>query len=320
MDDLARTGANCVRIQWYDRYPPSEPGAQSRDPYTISDLDRVLEKCRRKHLIPIVELHDCTCKGDPELVNTQLMQWWTRPDVVAVLKKHEQYLIVNFANELGVYRWAKPPLTPAAALENFKNAYKKAITTFRTTTGLHMPIMIDAPDCGSSINAFLSIGKELVQVGGGGILLSAHAYWAGYDGTEDMKKAIDANLPIVFGEIANKQSETVGEVTHECYYGLDGTNLDHSTTTGFRYQDLLIKLSEMEVGWLAWAWYKDGCAPRRMTQGDRGSYAGTVPPSPTGLTPYGDDLLFNRTYGIRLGAYAAKPAGIMSPPWGPIEP
>lgn len=293
LGELAKTGANAVRIQWYAQYPNPD-----RPPYTISDLDAFLEKCRTSGLIPIVDLHDCTCKDDPNLVNTQLIGWWTRPDVVCVLKRHQRYLIINLANELGAYRWQG---SSTAALDNFKNAYKTAITSIRNQ-GLRMPIMIDAPDCGTSINAFTSIGQELIDHDPlHSILLSAHAYWGGdYDGTPEVVPAFNAKLPIVFGEIANKQFAN-GD---ECYYGLDGTNYKNAPPTGFRYQNLLILLTQYEIGWLAWAWYPDACEQRRMTPD--GNYTGAIDGSPTGLTPYGEDLLHNGTYGLRLGYFSAK--------------
>src|SRR5436309_13236461 len=68
--EIAKTGANAVRIQWYAQYPNPQ-----RPPYAVADLDAVLDKCRTSRLIPILELHDCTCQSDPGLVNTQLMAW-----------------------------------------------------------------------------------------------------------------------------------------------------------------------------------------------------------------------------------------------------
>ena len=118
LEDLARSGANCVRIQWY-----ATPPSAQRPPYSTADLDRVLERCRTLRLVPIVELHDLTCKPDPNLLNSQLVPWWTRPDVVKVLRRHERYLIVNLANELGQYRWAN---WSPDALTTFKNAYGSA--------------------------------------------------------------------------------------------------------------------------------------------------------------------------------------------------
>ena len=287
---VEKSGANAVRIQWYAQYPNAQ-----RPAYTVSDLDAFLEQCRTSRIIPIVMLQDCTCGSDVNLVNTQLMAWWTHPDVVTVLKKHERYLIINLANELGEYRWQGS--TPAA-LDDFKNAYKQAITSIRST-GLRMPIMIDAPDCGTSIEVFISIGQELIQHDPRhSLLLSAHAYWADYQGMPHITTGSNAGLPIVFGEIANKQFNN-GD---ECYYGLDGTNLNNPPPTGFRYQDLLTRLASLDIGWLAWAWYKDNCSARQITSDGTYTPAG----SPTGLTPYGTDILENAVYGLRLGSAKAK--------------
>lgn len=173
--EVEKSGANAVRIQWYAQYPdPARPA------YSITHLDAFLDRCRLHRMIPILELHDCTCQGDPQLVNIQLIPWWTRADVVKVLRRHERYLIINLANELGEYRFGGA--TPAA-LDAFKNAYKQAISSIRAQ-GLRMPIMIDAPDCGTSLHALVSIGHELINHDPRrSLLMSAHAYWAGWDGT-----------------------------------------------------------------------------------------------------------------------------------------
>lgn len=107
--------------------------------------------------------------------------------------------------------------------------------------------------------------------------------------------AVNANLPIVIGEVANKQFDN-GD---QCFYGLDGTGINNPPPTGFRYQNLLALLAQQEVGWLAWAWHKDLCEHRRMTTD--GSFAN--------LTPYGQDILNHPTYGILSGAYRAKRSG-----------
>jgi len=84
---------------------------------------------------------------------------------------------------------------------------------------------------------------------------------------------------------------------------LDGTNVSgHPTSTDFQYQPLLVKLTQREIGWLAWAWTDDSCASRRITPD--GSYTGAIDGSPTGLTPYGEDIVNNATYGIRMGYVA----------------
>ena len=280
--ELERTGANAVRIQWYVHY-----GDPARPLYTVGQLSSFLEKCRTSRMIPIVMLSDYTCKADTTLVNTGLVPWWTSPDVVAMLNQHKRYVIVNLANELGNYRWAG---SSAAALSAYKNAYKTAVTSIRNA-GLTMPIMIDAPDCGTSLNAFTSIGQELVDHDPQrNVLLSVHAYWAspGFDGPSEIQKAYQAKLPIVFGEIANKQSDG----NDECYYDLDGTSQGHPPDSNFTYQSLLTSLANYGIGWLAWSWGPDKCTSRRMTSD--GTFAR--------LTPYGSDIVNNGVYGLKTHA------------------
>ncbi|XHX75906.1 MAG: cellulase family glycosylhydrolase [Stenomitos frigidus ULC029] len=285
--ELAKTGANAVRIQWYKDY-----GQPSRPAYSLQDLDRFLAKCKVNRIIPIVFLGDLTCKPDPTMLNSQLIPWWTSQPVLAVLKKHQRYLIINLANELGVYRWSQ---NPAEALQAYKTAYKTAITSIRQH--LHVPIMIDAPDCGTSIEVFTKIGKELINHDPDhNLLLSGHAYWAGYDGMSQLGAVIRANLPIVFGEIANKQFND----GQECYYDLDGMNENHAPIQrNFTYQALLQKLTEQEIGWLAWCWWKDKCPQRQMTQD--GNFSG--------LTPYGNDLVNNPAYGLKARARRSNAFG-----------
>jgi mannan endo-1,4-beta-mannosidase len=281
--ELEKTGANAVRIQWYKNY-----GQPSRPVYSITDLDNFLTQCKVSQIIPILGLWDLTCESDVTLLNTQLMSWWTSNDILTVLQKHQRYLIVNLVNELGVYRWAG---NSAEALETYKTAYKSSITSIRQH--LHVPLMIDAPDCGTSIEVFTTIGQELIDHDPDhNLLLSGHAYWATYNGTPHIETAIQSNLPIVLGEVANKQDENINGEKQYCYYDLDGINKNHSPQRGFTYQSFLRMLKEQEIGWLAWSWWKDGCSDREMTQD--GNFSG--------LTSYGDDLVNNPDYGLKATA------------------
>ena len=286
--DVEQTGANTVRLQWYIDY-----GNPDRPAYSIANLDALLTQCRTNRMIPILGLWDFTCNADPELVNTRLLQFWTSDEVVSVLNKHRQYLIINLANELGFYRWTEDPV---AALGAFKNAYKTAITSVREK--LHMPMMLDAPDCGSSIDAWLTIGQELIDHDPDhNLLLSVHAYWADYDGMSHIPSAVAANLPIVFGEVANKQDEEVRGRTEYCFYDLDGLGQNHSPRFGFTYQGLLQTLKTQEIGWLAWSWWPDSCQSRKLGQYEEGSgrFAGLS-------KPFGSDIVDNPDYGLKVSA------------------
>ena len=284
LSELEKTGANAVRIQWYKDY-----GNSSRPAFSIADLDRLLTRCRDYQMIPILYLNDLTCQSDPNMLNSQLIPWWTSDAVVSVLKKHERYLIINLANELGNYRWAS---NQTIALDSFKNAYKSAIASIRAV-GLKMPIAIDAPDCGTSIEVFPIIAQELINHDPiHNIIFSGHAYWSAYNGLPQIQATINANIPLFFGEIANKQDEFISGATQYCYYDMDGTSINHPTQNGFTYQSLLQLLVQQEIGWLAWSWWKDNCTARQMTTD--GNF--------TGLTPFGEDIVNNPIYGLKSTA------------------
>jgi mannan endo-1,4-beta-mannosidase len=301
LTELEKTGANAVRISWSMNY-----GQPARPAYSLTDLDNFLTKCKTNKMIPIVDIHDFTCGSDISVLNSQIIPWWTSAPVLAVINKHKKYLIINLANELGVYRWAG---TPATALTTFKNAYKTAITSIRNA-GIYVPIMIDAPDCGTTIGAFNTIGAELITHDPKhNLLLSAHAYWADYDGRPEIATSISNNLPIVFGELANKNDESIllvdgsGQpildingnqqyVTSYCHYDIDGTTANHPAPTGFTYQNLLTTCQTNEIGRMIWAWNKDNCSSRQMSS--TGNYIN--------LTTFGNDVVNNATYGIKTKA------------------
>jgi mannan endo-1,4-beta-mannosidase len=292
LSDIETTGANAVRIAWYIDY-----GNAERPAYSVADLDQFLTQCKAKRMVAILGLWDVTCQSDATLVNTQLIPWWTSVDVVAVLEKHQQYLIINLANELGAFRWAGDP---QAALDQFKNAYKTALTSIREK--LHMPVMIDAPDCGTSIHAWPAIGQELIDHDPDhNVLLSVHAYWADFDGTPHIDTAVNANLPIVFGEVANKQDDTSNGQTQFCFYDLDGLGQNHPAASGFTYQALLQELITKDIGWLAWSWWPDGCPSRNI-----GTYSDVTGQFEGLSLPYGNDIVDHPTYGLKATAVRAS--------------
>lgn len=281
---VAQTNANAVRIQWYKDY-----GQAARPAYPLSALDDFLHRCAEAEMVPILQLADLTCAGDTSQLNSYLVSWWTEPDVVAVLKKHAAYLIINIANEVGFYHWAGDSAT---VLATYLADYITAITSIRAA-GLSVPLMIDATDCGSSIDIFLSVGAKLIAADSHhNVLLSAHAYWAGYDGLSYIDACVTANLPIVFGEVSNIQD---GD-TDGTYYSLDATKSNPwpAAPNGYTYQALLAAAYHHEIGWLAWSWGPDKNADRQLSTD--GTFAS--------LTPWGKDYLNNASYG--LAAHSQK--------------
>jgi mannan endo-1,4-beta-mannosidase len=305
LEELVQTGANAIRIEWYYDYKTHVNS--KRPPYSIQDLDLFLDKCKEHKIIPILGLWDFTCNPDVTLLNTLLMnEFWTVEATLTVLKKHQQYLIINLANELGNYRWIEEERRPDA-LEAYKTEYKTAITSIREH--LQLPIIIDAPDGGTSIEVFEQIGQELIDHDPEhNLLLSGHAYWSDYDGLPHLEKLIQANLPIVFCEIANKQTKDLGDGREPayCFYALDGTGQENPPQQGnFTYQAFLQTLTEKEVGWLAWAWWKDGCPDRQMAvtrEIDHVDIGGNF----SELTPYGDTIVNNPIFGLKATAQRAN--------------
>lgn len=272
MKEIEKTKANTVRLEWYNNY-----GQPARPAYTLAHLDSLLTRAARMRMIPVTGLWDVTCSNDWNAFATAVTAWWTQPPVVSLFKKHKRYSIINLANEFGYYAWAGGD---AAALNNYKNNYKAVITAMRNA-GYTQPIMIDAADCGTNADVQIAAGAEMLAHDPlHNIILSVHAYWTGFTGNDStviankVQQMVNSNLPFVFGEIANYQADAT-----PCQYALN-------------YSDLLETLQQKDIGWYAWAWYKDGCAAREMTA--TGLFAD--------MGSYGSDITNNTVYGLTATA------------------
>ena len=92
--EIAKTGANCVRIVW--------EMTDGVNPNPITRLDQLISNAKANKLIPIVGLWDFTeiSDGDGGFSRlTEYVDYWASPALVALIKKHQAYLIVNIANE-----------------------------------------------------------------------------------------------------------------------------------------------------------------------------------------------------------------------------
>ncbi len=269
IDQIAQTGANAVRIVWYW----SNPGANVY--YNYVALDSAISKCIQHKMIAIVELHDFTCGNNPSSL-TSGAGWWTNSSVFPILQKYKQSIIVNIANEALQVNWASNSTT---ALATYKNTYQTIITNLRNVTGFDFPLMIDAPDCGQSSDAFITsnTATDLITFDPKhNIIFSAHAYWYGYANNDSLQMATkinnvtSQNIPFVLGEIANQQDDAT-----MCQYNLN-------------YKPLLNYCENKKISWLAWSWDHDGCSARQLSS--TGSF--------TNLTTYGNDIVNNTTYGL----------------------
>jgi mannan endo-1,4-beta-mannosidase len=275
MDQVAQSGANAVRIPWYQ----NNPGAAVYANYVA--LDSAISKCIQQDMIPILELHDFTCGNN----STNLIAgaaWWTNSGVLPVLQKYKHSLIVNIANEALQVNWAS---NPTAALASYRTTYETIITNLRNTPGFDFPLMIDAPDCGTNSDAFITSGTAAALITHDpkhNIIFSAHAYWYAYAGNDSLQMAnklnavLATNIPFVIGEIANLQDDAT-----MCQYTLN-------------YKPLLNYCKNKKVNWLAWVWDHDGCPNRQLSS--TGNFAN--------LTTYGNDIINHPNYGLKTNPAA----------------
>ena len=270
---IIQANPNLVRIQWYADY-----GQPSRPAYNLSHLDEVITRFRNAGIVSMVGLWDLTCSNDYSRFNSVITPWWQQSEVLALIEKHQSFMMINPANEFGNVNWSG---NPATALATWTTHYKNVITALRSA-GIRVPIVIDAPDCGTSLQPLLDKGNELQNHDPlHNLVFSTHAYWAQNFYSDSqlstfIQNISNANVPIILGEVANYQTDT-----QPCQYTI---HLDH----------LLTEAQNRNVGWLAWTWFKDHCSDRRISPSGQFS----------GLSAYGNQVVNNTTYG--LSARAAK--------------
>lgn len=217
--NIRKSGANCVRIFW-------ATGA-SAQPYK---LDETIQNCIDNNMIPMVCLWDATGKpfGGEEWKG--ILKYWTRPKVVKVLKKHEKFLLLNIANEVG-----KNEVTN----EEYRSSYKHAIDTLRSA-GLRMPLVIDASNWGRAERYILDNAQFLMNSDPLNNLFFSWHPWDNSTSTERVdaffEQAKSDEIPIIVGEFSN-----------EDVFGKPFKDSDI-------WHHIMKRCHEYENGYLAWWW------------------------------------------------------------------
>ncbi|HEU4328122.1 MAG TPA: cellulose binding domain-containing protein [Roseiflexaceae bacterium] len=212
--EIAKTGANVVRIQWL------MPG-------TAAELDTAITNAVAQQLIPMPELHDAT--GDWSKLPA-LVDYWTRPDIVAVLQKHQQYLLLNIGNEVG----------NQVSDADYSAGYGLAISRLRAA-GLRMPLVIDAPNYGQGIDVVQRTAPGLIAGDPEqNLIFSVHTWWPyawGYTDQrviDEIQESVAMNLPLIIGEFGNKWDET--------------------PSGAIPYRTIIEQAHLNEIGYLPWEW------------------------------------------------------------------
>jgi mannan endo-1,4-beta-mannosidase len=226
--EIAKTGANCVRIVW-----------NTKDG-TMEELDTAIAACIKEKMIPIIELHDATCKWDMKLMD-MITNYWTDKKMVSIIQKHEKYLMINYGNEIGDWN---------VSAENYKTVYSGIIRKMRKA-GINVPIILDTPKCGQDTNVFYAVAEDIIKADPGhNVVFSVHMWWPN-DGPEKVEDTFTAaegiKAPLIVGEFAHKGVGCTGAIP---------------------YKAIIEYAQKYNIGWLAWEWGpgNQDCAEMDMTK------------------------------------------------------
>lgn len=179
--EIAKTGANAVRIVWLTTSPPAE-------------FEIAVSNAVAAHLIPILDMHDAT--GDWEKLD-DVVDYWVRPETVEAIRKHEAHLLVNIANEAG--REVRDDVYIAA--------YRDAIERMRSA-GIRVPLVIDAAGWGRNVEQLLAAAPALLETDRD-LIFSWHAWDTAGDQasriTRNLESAVEKNIPLIVGEFAHAE-------------------------------------------------------------------------------------------------------------------
>lgn len=235
--EIRKTGANSVRIVWAIR-KDLKPGASDTDPTT---LDALITNAKTNHLIPMIELHDATDKWDRLQA---LVEYWTRPDVVNIIQKHQEYLLVNIGNEVG---------DDQVSETQFIDGYTRAIQTMRAA-GIHTLLVIDASSAGKNLDILDATADGLIAADPEqNLLFSVHLYWGIHD--PDATNGADANF--IRSKLQNAVNLgyplIVGEFSR--FGAWAGQNVSTCSPAGeIDYKTIIEECHNHEIGWYAWEW------------------------------------------------------------------
>jgi len=240
LPEIAKTGANSVRIVW------------TLADGTAAGLDTLIARSVRNRLIPIVEFHDATGKWDslPKVVNG-----WLSAPYLAVLRKHEKYVVVNIGNEIG---------DASVSAADYVTGYDSSVAKLRRA-GVQAPVMIDASTYGQSYAMISQTAKTLLAHDSlHNLLFSVHMWWPIKYNTDkatleakiksSIAHSVAKNIPLVVGEFGEAFTEA-GTV---------------AATDSISFRTILSECQANQVGWLVWSWGKVTNNPQKdlnMTTG-----------------------------------------------------
>ena len=267
--EIEKTGANCVRIFWNLAAPTPQP----------ADLDLVLGNCIKHHMIPIISLWDAT--GDWNKIQ-YCVDYWRSAEIVPILQKYQEHLLLNIANEPG---------NAAMADTVFRNTYALAVNQLRTA-GLHMPLIIDADGWGRHADAVLNNGPYLLEEDPDKNLIFSWHLWDPANWgtgtvseiTRIINKAAATNICFIVGEFGPCE---------QC---------DKCTATKINWEYMIEKAFQNDIGYLPWVWKWTDC--HAIVSNETGTYGSWVNPG------WGEEVAVKNKYSIQNTA--KKPSDLQT--------
>lgn len=247
--EIARTGANAVRVGWALTGPPTA-------------LDATLGRVEEEGLVALVELHDGL--GDFSVLPS-LVDYWTSPDIVSILRRYRSSLLLEVGNGVGGE-------VPA---EEWVAGWTDAVARLRTA-GVDVPLVIDAPSFGTDVTRLAESGAEVLAADPlGRSLLGLAVWWP------------DASAEVIRSAFEELTARTLPFVV----VSFSTTNSTSCARNSTDYEAVMREADRLGISWFAWSWggvANLDCASFDMTTD------GTI----EGLNEYGFDVAFGSDFGI----------------------
>ena len=178
--EIAKTGANIVRIFWFTKG-------------TAEELDATLTRCIANNMVAMPALWEATGKWENL---QQCVDYWSREDIVAVIEKHKRFVLLNIANEAGDHN-----VSP----NEYRLTYQDAVLKLRNA-GITVPLVIDAAGWGRRESDILNQGPEILKADPDKNLIFSWHQWDSNIPQSRIKAAIDGakdkELAFIIGEFA----------------------------------------------------------------------------------------------------------------------
>ncbi len=215
--EIARTGANCVRII---------AGNNENVDLSGEDLTSAIQNANNSGMILMAGIWMATCDWSEFQA---CVDWWLKPEIIAAVQNNEEYFLLNIANEAGA----------TVSDAQYLSGYKSAITQLRDA-GYKCPLVIDAASCGQGAEQPLDAYHAFLDHDTlSNIVVSWHTY---NHGTKDEIKTIyDTN-------IAQAVNDTI------CFIIGEGPTPTSWACSSSPYLYGAEKCQENQIGWLGWSW------------------------------------------------------------------